>query len=285
MLKDKTSSLKRDISFCNETNLRRYLKNKSSFSESDRRYLKYFIDNFSECWRLWNKVRWDAAMPSEGVKELKEYLGEKFIPYYDSSWELAKEWLSKKRYNRAMVEEFYRKTSNYIYNSIIFHYSGDRLDLKKYWLDLQKKYNINSVLDFGCGVGNDGLEMMNQGMKVYFSDFNSPTLKFLLWRIKKRRYTEDQFEIIDVVKLQRMHLNVDMFWTIDVIEHMKDPLDIFSCIGEKTRLVVYFTDCDDKAGGRHPFHFKVNKSQLEKEFRKRNYKKMPHEILDVWLLQ
>lgn len=281
MLLKQSNSVTRDKSFCTEENLKIFLKNRNAFPLDDQQQLKYFIDNYSDCWRIWNKVRWDAAMNSEGVKELKEYLGDKFIPYYDSSWELAKEWTSRKRSTKADIENFYRNTKNYIYNSIIFYYSNDRIDLSSYWLDLKKAYNIRTVIDYGCGVGNDGLNMMDTGSKVIFADFDSPSFDFLKWRLKERNYISDLYQTIMVEELPRVKPRADMLWAVDVLEHMKDPFEIFNCI-ENVRMIVFFTDCDDKAGGRHPFHFKIDWKKLEGEFSRRNYKKIKHEKLDIW---
>lgn len=270
----------RDKTFCTEENLKKYLENKDSFSLEDQRQLKYFVDNYPDCWQVWSKVRWDAAMQSEGVKELQEFLGDEFVPYYDSSWELAKEWNSKERATQLDVEDFYRGTKNYLYNSTLFYYSHDRVDLHTHWLELKERFGINSVIDFGCGVGNDGLKMLESGVKVIFSDFQSPSLDFLRWRLSKRK-VEAQAEVLDLGKLYKERPKADMLWAVDVLEHMTNLLDIFKLV-EEIPIVVLYTDSDDAAGGRHPFHFPVDKLQLDKEFSQRGYRKVEYEKLDVW---
>lgn len=269
--------------FCTEENLKAYLKNKSAFTPEEQTQLKYCIDNFSDCWKIWNKVRWDAAMDSEGVQELKEYLGDQFIPYYDSSWGLAEEWYSEKRDTKESVEQFYKNTKQYIYNSLIFYNSGDRDDFHKFFTDLKKKYNIISVIDYGCGVGNDGLKMLEEGVKVVFSDFGSPTLDFLKWRLVHRGYSQENYKVVEVDNTVSEKISAEMFWSIDVIEHMLDPLEIFKFISNETRLAVYYTDSDEKDGGRHPFHFKINENLLANEFIKRGYELIEHPVLHIWL--
>lgn len=267
---------------CNYDNLYSLLVHKSDLTDSQKSELRGLINKIDDCWKIWNKVRWDKAMNKKGVLELKEYLGNEFIPYYDSSWALAREWNSRNRNTKSLVEEFYINTKNYMYNSIIFFESGDRADLRTIFTQLIEKYKIKSVIDYGCGVGNDGLNMIGMVQKVTFVDFNSPSQDFLKWRLKNRNINPEKYEVVNV-NSQLPKKPSEMFWSIDVIEHMKNPLDIFKWINNETKLVAYYTDTDDKAGGRHPFHFKIDKDSLNREFIKRNYVKKPHPFLNIWV--
>jgi len=271
-----------DVSLCTEENLQRFLKQRNSFTVDQQQKLKDQIDNSSKCWQMWNKVRWDAAMNSQGVQELKEYLGKKFIPYYDSSWGLAEEWNALERKSKELVEDFYRKTSDYMYNSIIFYNSGDRDDLHSSFNTLKEHYQIATVIDYGCGTGNDGLKMIEGGTKVIFVDFQSPTFEFLQWRLARRGISSDMYELIDLDAAKNRQISADLFWSVDVIEHMYNPLDIFLFINKKTKFAAHFTDADDTAGGRHPFHFKINKALLKNEFKNRNFIELDYPLLNVW---
>lgn len=268
---------------CNYKNLRDLLQSKESLSAEQRLQLRQSIDEDGECWKIWNKIRWDLASKSLGVEELKIYLGSEFIPYFDSSWALSREWKSKSRNTKNSIEEFYKNTKNYIYNSVIFYESGDRLDLRPYFLELKSRFEISSVIDFGCGVGNDGLFMIEGGSKVFFVDFDSPTLDFLRWRLNKRKIEEKRFQMVDVKSSSLNNIAADMFWSIDVLEHMKNPMEFFDCISNSTRVIVYFTDADDKAKGRHPFHFKINHDAVSAELEKKGYISSPHPVLNVWV--
>jgi SAM-dependent methyltransferase len=267
---------------CNEALLRSYLNNKHLLSESEKQTVRVAIDSDPDCWNLWNKIRWDKAMSTEGVRDLKDFLGAKFTPYYDSSWALAEEWNKQLRKTKEDIEEFYQTTSHYIYNSIIFNYSGDRYDFHTDFKNLKNKYDIQSVIDYGCGVGTDGMMMLDLGLKVTFVDFDSPTLEFLKFRINKRNFSPSQYEIVDVQQLKSKPIQSDLFWSIDVIEHMREPTDIFNAIGEKTRVAAYYSDADDEAGGRHPFHFKINEKVLNQQFIHRSFTNVPHSILKIW---
>lgn len=278
---NKTDSIKRDISFCNETNLRIYLKDKNSFSESDKRYIKYFIDNFSECWRLWNRVRWNEAFNSEGIAELKSYLGEDFIPYYDSSWGLAKEWTNKKPSTQEQIAEFYRNTKNYVYNLTVWHESGDRHNYAKDIDKLIHDYGINSVIDFGCGVGTDTISFLKRGLITYSVDFSCPAVDFMKWRLKKQKLKTN---FIDVEKLTKFP-SADMFWAIDVFEHILDPLAILDSIDLKAcKVFAHCSRFNDNAGGRHPCHINFEPALMSDFLLTKGFKNISvTEDLAVWI--
>lgn len=267
---------------CNYINLEKLLLNSDKFTEKEKNELKNLIDNDKVCWEIWNRVRWDKAINSKGVIELKEYLGKDFIPYFDSSWALAKEWASVPRNTKKKIEEFYEKTKYFIYNSTIFFESGNRINLKKSFKQIAEKYKVQSVLDFGCGVGNDGLMMLDEGYDVIFADINVSAIEFLKWRLEKRKTKRNRYKVINISNSD-LKVESDMFWSVDVIEHMKDPSEIFNWISSKTRVVAYFTDADDEAGGRHPFHFKIDNIKLHTEFQKRGYKNVRHNLLNLWI--
>jgi len=267
---------------CTYEQLEWYLRHKHDLPAGEREKYKYLIDNFKECWEIWNRVRWDAAMKSRGVLELKKYLGNDFIPYFDSSWALANEWNNKKRTSKKLVEDFYQHTPHYMYNSTVFFESGDRINFHDHLLKLIDEYNITSAVDYGCGVGNDGLMMVEKGIKVSFVDFLSPTLEFLKWRLQDRSIKPDLYSVHELRQEKPGVIDADMFWSIDVIEHMLDQTEIFKYIPTSTKLAVYYTDDDEEAGTRHPFHFKINHKLLSKMFSDLGFRRIPNDLLVVW---
>jgi len=268
--------------YCSSSSLGFYLKNKRRIQPSESDIYKTLIDQDIDCWQAWNKVRWDAAMNNKGVKELKEYLGNEFIPYYDSSWALANEWSKKNRKEKSEIADFYKNTHNYIYNSLIFYESGDRVDFHSVFKELKNQYSISTATEFGCSIGNDGLAMLDEGVKVNFVDFNSPSIEFLKWRLVKRNIPSGNYRIVDVENKSNDYLAPDLFWAVDVLEHMVNPLEIFDFITNETKVIAFFVDADDEAGGRHPFHFKFNENILIPELTKRGFVKKPHYLLSIW---
>jgi SAM-dependent methyltransferase len=225
-------------------------------------------------------VRWDAAWVKQGTQELKEYLGDKFEKYFDSSWALAQDWSYQSPKTEDEIERFYATTSHYLYNSLIFYESGDRKDLKPTIAQLVKQYDIKSVLDYGCGVGNDTLPMLEMGLKVYSVDFCSPSMEFLKWRIKRRGLDKNS-EVIDIKSISKLP-SADLVWTVDVLEHMLHPEKLVDMISAKTKSFAAFIDNDDKASGRHPFHISVNKNNFGIKLKKCGFVRTSFETMCFW---
>lgn len=256
-----------------------FLKNKHSYSYSEVAIVKDHLDNCRQCWDIWNRVRWDNAIEKQGVQELKEYLGEEYVEYFDSSWALAEEWKSKKRDTEEEVEAFYKETKGYVYNSTIFHESGDRENLVYDLEEIVKEHQVTSVLDYGSGVGNDSLVFLEKGITTFFADFNSPVTDFLKFRIAKRGFT-NLSQYVDVQKDERP--DVDMIWTVDTLEHMTDPYQIFNYITGKTRVFTYFIDDDTEAGGRHPFHIKFDYNEFNARLLEKGFHQIKSKKLSSW---
>jgi len=241
-----------------------------TISDDTRQQAKSHINECRECWALWNRLRWDYAGTSKGVLELKEYLGDSFSQYYDSSWALAKEWNVHKRTSKIEVESFYQGTNNYLYNLILFYESGDRKDFKPLFRKIVEGNLASTVIDYGCGVGNDTLDMISAGLKVISIDFESPSLDFLRWRLKKRGISSEQCIVVPVEEIaanKEVCASADMFWGVDVLEHMFDPYEVLKITAQDIKIFAYYVDSDDKAGGRHPFHFKFAATAFNERLR------------------
>lgn len=209
-------------------------------------------------------------MQTRGMEELKEYLGDSFTLYYDSSWALAHEWNEASRSTRENVELFYQQTSNYLYNLVVFYESGDRKDFKPFFKQLATNQQYRVVIDYGCGVGNDSLDLVAAGFQVIAIDFDSPSLDFLRWRLGKRGIPKEQCEVISIERLEeslQKCQEADVFWGVDVLEHMYDPFEIFHLFSDNIKAVAFYIDSDDQAGGRHPFHFTFPKNEFVERLR------------------
>ena len=42
------------------------------------------------------------------------------------------------------------------------------------------------MLDYGCGIGSDGLALIEAGYEVTFADFDNPSTRYLRWRLEQR---------------------------------------------------------------------------------------------------
>lgn len=241
---------------------------------------KKHINSCEKCWSLWNEVRWDAAKKSKGLLELKEYLGKDFTEYYDSSWALADEWNKKNPLTRDDISDFYKKTRNYLFNLVIWYESGDRRNFHKELFQLIEKFSIKSVIDFGCGVGSDSLFLLENKMKTFMVDFDCPSVDFLKWRMKKRGLLSE--DIINVDKMKLLPKG-EMFWAIDVLEHMPNPVDVVALLADETKVFVHHSQFNNKSGGRHPCHIYFEEKKLNDALYDKGYVNIPWNEMSVWI--
>ncbi len=220
-------------------------------SLNNKKKLEIHLNKCQECWIKWDHFRWNKAKNSIGYNELKEYLGSDFKEYFDSSTALATEWNRRSPQTIGEMNLFYKEVPYYLYNLVIWQESGQRPPYVKAALPLLRQLATHSIVDFGCGVGNDGLSLIELGYQVTFCDFDNAAMHFLKWRLKKRGLLAKFIEPNDLI--QEGH--IDTLWAIDVLEHISKPQDQLRETLNITRAFIFNIVHDDHAGGRHPFHF------------------------------
>lgn len=165
-----------------------------------------------------------AIDPDRELAELKEYLGERY------------EHARLQRYEEAVDEELaqvgdeptlYRTSQMYLYNLTAFAMSRTK---EPYLGDLTDLVPPGSrLLDYGCGIGSDGLLLLEAGYEVGFADFANPSTEYLRWRLRKRGLEAPIFDL-DSAPPQP---GWDAAYSFDVIEHVQDP---FAFLGDLERL-------------------------------------------------
>jgi SAM-dependent methyltransferase len=89
------------------------------------------------------------------------------------------------------------------------------------------------LLDYGCGIGADGLRMLERGYQVEFADFANPSAEYLHWRLAQRGL-EAPVHDID----QHVPAGFDAAYAFDVIEHVEDPFNFLHELESRAALVM-----------------------------------------------
>jgi SAM-dependent methyltransferase len=89
------------------------------------------------------------------------------------------------------------------------------------------------VLDYGCGIGSDGLLLLEAGYRVEFADFDNPSVEYLRWRLE-RRGLEAPIHDLD----REVPGGFDAAYAFDVIEHVPDALAFLGEMESRARLVL-----------------------------------------------
>jgi hypothetical protein len=107
--------------------------------------------------------------PERELAELREYLGDDFsLERLQRHQAFVESELA-----RLGAERFYRSSTAYLYDLTVFAMSATK---EPYLHELARAVDPPArVLDYGCGIGSDGLLLLEAGYRVEFADFASPS--------------------------------------------------------------------------------------------------------------
>lgn len=162
------------------------------------------------------------------LDELKQYLGGRYEPR-----KLFRHQEEVEREEEAAPNElsFYRTSEAYLYDLTVFAMSGTKLP---YHSDLEELVPRGArLLDYGCGIGSDGLRLLGRGYRVEFADFYNPSTRYLRWRLERRGVKAPVHDV---------EANVpggfDAVYCFDVVEHVEDPFAFLAALERLAPLVV-----------------------------------------------
>ena len=169
----------------------------------------------------------DAFEAEQELAELKAYLGEDFDE------QLLRGHLRAIDAEEAAAPDeltFYRTSTAYLYDLTVFAMSGTK---RPYREEIMRRIGPGSrLLDYGCGIGSDGLRFLDAGYRVEFADFANPSVEYLRWRLKRRGYDAAVHDVEAVVPG-----GFELAYCFDVIEHVDDPFDFLAKIEATADLV------------------------------------------------
>jgi SAM-dependent methyltransferase len=170
-----------------------------------------------------------AVDPERELAELKEYLGDAFDERRITHWEEAVDEELAQVGDEATL---YRTSQMYLYNLTVFAMSRTK---EPYLRDLSEIVPPGSrVLDYGCGIGSDGLALLEAGYEVGFADFANPSVEYLRWRLAKRGFEAPIYDLDTAPP----PAGWDAAYSFDVIEHVNDPFAFLENLERISRLVV-----------------------------------------------
>jgi hypothetical protein len=167
--------------------------------------------------------------PERELAELREYLG----PAYDHAllqrWEQAVDRELDEAGDEATL---YRTSQMYLYNLTAFAMSRTK---EPYLNDLAGLVPAGSrLLDYGCGIGSDGLLLLEAGYEVGFADFANPSTEYLRWRLARRGLEAPLYDLDSAPP----PAGWDAAYALDVIEHVDDPFAFLETLEGLADLVV-----------------------------------------------
>ena len=151
--------------------------------------------------------------------ELRAYLGDRFEPGRLVRWQ---EQLEEEAAALGDEDRLYRESEAYLYNLTAFAMT----QTKAPYLDavLAAAPSGARVLDVGCGIGSDGLALLEAGLDVEFADFANPSVAYLRWRLE-RRGLRARIHDLDAGPLPS---GFALAYAFDVLEHVADPFGLLA---------------------------------------------------------
>jgi GT2 family glycosyltransferase/SAM-dependent methyltransferase len=158
----------------------------------------------------------------EDLDELRAYLGDEF--------DLRLLWSHQDEVEKEMDSfgdeaTFYRRSRSYLYDLTAFAMWDTKLPYRRVLEHLVPAGS--TLLDYGCGIGTDGLRLNRLGYKLSFADFANPSTEYLKWRLARRGLDAPVLDLDGDVPG-----GFDAAYSFDVIEHVDDP---FAFLGELER--------------------------------------------------
>ena len=111
---------------------------------------------------------------------------------------------------------FYRTSEGYLYDLTVFAMSGTKVPYREVLAELVPPGT--RLLDYGCGIGTDGLRLIDRGYRVEFAEYNNPSARYLRWRLARRGLHAPVHDLDGHVPG-----GFDLAYSFDVIEHVEDP--------------------------------------------------------------
>jgi SAM-dependent methyltransferase len=166
--------------------------------------------------------------PARERSELERYLGDSFELRRLQRYELQ---LDEEFAASADELTFYRISQAYLYNLTAFAMTGTKLP---YLDQLERLVEPGArLLDYGCGIGSDGLLLLEAGYRVEFADFDNPSVEYLRWRLETRGLTAPIHDLDGAVPG-----GFDAAYAFDVIEHVDDPFGFLEQMEARARTVI-----------------------------------------------
>jgi len=167
--------------------------------------------------------------PAREEAELRAYLGDAYeherLVHYERQLDAEHAAIGDE-------QRLYRTSVGYLYNLTVFAMSRTKVP---YLRTLTRLAQPGArVLDYGCGIGSDGLLLLEAGYDVTFADFANPSTEYLRWRLGRRGLSAPVFDLDTAPP----PAGFDVAYAFDVIEHVDDPLAFLGELEARARLVL-----------------------------------------------
>ncbi len=215
-------------------------------------------------WNLWERAlkKDNLSLRETLIKENIDYLNwsrEKVLSCWgeEGTKKLKEKWLKDNPNTEKEIEDHYNELELYIPELSSWHAIEKNLTLLKIveFMDFCREKNCKDFLDYGSGIGSAGLFFNYYGFNTTLADISDAMLNYSKWRFKEH-CRESNF--VDLKKDSLIDNNYDCSISIEVLEHVPDPVkimkDIYRSLKSGGYLFVTTPFFEDEERPQHLIH-------------------------------
>jgi len=140
-------------------------------------------------------------------------------------------------YDPKSLTDYYSKSENLLFELTEYHSTSARRNMTREVIKHLKSFNSRNVLDFGCGIADDSINILKNKIECTLCEIDGKTFDYAKWRIKKRKLKADFININKINSLTKLKENsFDSILCFEVLMHLPNPsdtLNVFSKILKK----------------------------------------------------
>lgn len=213
------------------------------------------IEDCPLCWQAWNLHLWTAARNSPLFARFEEFLGTECPPALDPTSALTAEWDAARFRSECDVARFFRTSATHLRELVISEASGYRRNNVARVLPALARHGVQTVLDYGCGIGSDTVPLHESGFAVIGCDFDSPSTAFLRWR------SGDGICVLDPAQIGLVPAP-DALWIVDMFDYLADIEASLGALLSSVDLLVSGNLTFRRARARHRFQYRHSSAEI-----------------------
>ena len=195
------------------------------------------------------------------VTELAEYVGQPVgqveARCRSAAAELAQAWQEAMPATLEAVAAFYQQADAYLYDLTWWHalVVDDSALVHVEALETALAHHAHTVLDFGSGVGSQGLLLARHGLSVTLAEVNPRLNDYARWRFERRGI---RAQFLDLHSEPVAADAFDFIAAVDVLEHLPDPRATLAVLATALRpggtLFIHLPRESDSVHPQHLWH-------------------------------
>jgi SAM-dependent methyltransferase len=174
--------------------------------------------------------------------------------YRDPGRTVREAWLGESPKSEAEVEQFYRTTWSYIFDLVVVQRLAERRLWRRRAVEVLKGHSVQTVLDFGGGIGEDGLAFEQAGMTAVVYEPGEVTAEFA-----RARLAREGSQVKVVSRLEDCPV-ADAVFSTEVLEHLPRPMEAVRVMRGQLRSggLLMVTHSFELVGDAYPSHLPSN---------------------------